>query len=31
MSKTYTLFCLKQVESMHGHWYISLPEQDHAF
>jgi len=31
MSKTYTLFYLKEIESMHGHWYISLPEQDHAF
>jgi len=31
MSKTYTLFRLKQIESMHGHWFISLREQDHAF
>jgi len=31
MSKTYTSFCLKQIESMHGHWFISLREQDHAF
>jgi len=31
MSKTYALFRLKQLESMHGHWFISLREQDHAF
>jgi len=31
MSKTYTLFRLKQTESMNGHWFISLREQDHAF
>jgi len=31
MSKTYTLFRLKQIESMHGHWFIPLREQDHAF
>jgi len=30
MSKTYTLFRLKQIESMHGYWFISLQEQDHA-
>jgi len=26
MSKTYTLFRLKQLESMHGHWLISFRE-----
>jgi len=31
MSKTYTVFRLKQIESIHGHWFISLREQDHAF
>jgi len=31
MSKTCTIFRLKQTESMHGHWFISLREQDHAF
>ena len=31
MSKTYTLFRFKQLESMHGHWLISLQEQDHVF
>jgi len=31
MSKTYTVFRLKQIESMHGHWLTSLLEQDHAF
>jgi len=31
MSKTYRLFRLKQIESMHGHWFISLPEQDYEF
>jgi len=31
MSKTYTVFCLKQIEIMHGHWFIFLREQDHAF
>jgi len=31
MNKSYTLFRLKQVESMHGHWFISLLKQDHAF
>jgi len=30
LSKTYTVFCLKQIESMHGHWFISLRKQDHA-
>jgi len=31
MSKTYTVFRLKQIESMHGHWFTSLREQYHAF
>ena len=31
ISKKYTLFRLKQIESIHGHWFISLREQDHAF
>jgi len=31
MSKTYTLFRLKQIESMHGHWFILLRQQHHAF
>jgi len=31
MSKTYTVFRLKQIESLHEHWFISLREQDHAF
>jgi len=31
MTKTCIVFRLKQIESMHGHWYISLREQDHAF
>jgi len=31
MSKAYKLFRLKQIESMHGHWFISLWEQDHEF
>jgi len=31
MSKTCTVFRLKQIESMHGRWFISLWEQDHAF
>jgi len=31
MSRTYAVFCLKQIESMHGHWFISLREEYHAF
>jgi len=31
ISKTYVVFRLKQIESMHGDWFISLREQDHAF
>jgi len=31
MRNTYAVFRLKQIESMHGHWFISLCEQDHAF
>jgi len=31
VSNTYTVFRLKQIESMHGHWFISLREQGHAF
>jgi len=31
MSKTYTLFRLKQIESIRRHWFIPLREQDHAF
>jgi len=31
MNKTYVVFRLKQIESMHEHWFISLREQDHAF
>ena len=30
LSKTYKVFRLKQIESMRGHWFISLWEQDHA-
>jgi len=26
MSKTYTVFRLKQIESMHAHWFIFLRE-----
>ena len=24
-------FGLKQIENMHGHWFISLGQQEHAF
>jgi len=30
LSKTYTVFRLKQVKNVHGHWFISLREQGHA-
>jgi len=31
MTKAYVVFRLKQIESMHGHWFISLREQYHAY
>ena len=32
MSKPYSMvLTLKQIESMHGYWFVSLGQQEHAF